>query len=149
MNTTTWTAIEEGFSRWPASKAEAIEAAEFDQAMVSYGTIDADYREFVLRYGGGILGARPIFGLRKAELMGTIGGNWTAPQITHWFKSRQWLGTKDWLIFSVDHGGNPIGFANDGTVWISDQMDFQQIVQLANGFEDYVLKWCLKLKSVD
>lgn len=149
MNAITWRRIEEGFDRWPQSRAEAIEPDEFDRAMEGYAVIDPDYREFVLRYGGGIIGAYPVYGLRKAELMGTVGGSWTAPQVTQWFRERRWAGTIDWLVFSLDHGGNPIGFAADGSIWLSDQLDFHQIVRFADGFEDFVLKWCLKLRNVE
>jgi hypothetical protein len=144
----TWAAIDALFARWPQARATSIDPVEFDQAMVPFGNIDPDYREFVLRYGGAIAGPTPIYGLRRAEFMGTIGGYWTAPTITEFFRNKKWPATGDWFIFSIDHGGNPVGFAKDGTVWLSDQMDFGQIVQIASGFEDYLLKWCLKVRKV-
>lgn len=52
------------------------------------------------------------------------------------------------MIFTVDGAGNPIGFAEDRNVWLSDQLDFGQIVKLASGFEDYLLKWCLMTRKV-
>jgi hypothetical protein len=148
MNDDTWARIEEDFQRWPQSKASSVEAAEFDAVMTSYGPIDTDYREFVLRYGAAIVGPNPIYGLRKPDLMGSFGGKSTAPEITEWFRAKRWPGIDDWLIFSIDQGGNPIGFAKDGTVWLSDQLDFKQIVQLASNFEDYLMKWCLKTKPI-
>ena len=148
MNATTWARIEADFSRWPKSKASPVDSDEFDEAMQSFGPIDPDYREFVLRYGGGIVGPNPIYGLPKATFMGTVGGKSTAPDLTEWFRAKQWPGIDDWLIFAIDQGGNPIGFAKDGTVWLSDQLDFKQIVQLASGFEEYLLKWCLKVRPV-
>ena len=111
--------------------------------------IDADYRQFVLRYGGGIVGATPIYGLRKAEFMGNVGGKNTAPEITAWFRERGWPVINNWLVFSIDQGGNPVGLAADGKVWLADQLDFKQIVQIATGFEDYLLKWCLRVESVE
>ena len=148
MDQTTWVIIDVGFKRWPSSKASPVDPAEFDTAMQPYGPFDPDYREFVLRYGGGMVGAVPIYGLRKAEFMGTIGGNGTAPELTLLFTTKRWPGIAEWFIFSVDQGGNPIGFNKDGTVWLSDQTDFRQIVQLASSFEDFLLKWCLKLRKV-
>ena len=149
MHDDTWRMIAGRFQQRPETKACPVDAEEFDRIMQQFGTrIDRDYREFVLRYGGGFVGPNPVFGLRKAEMMGTVGGKGTAPEITQWFKNRHWPGVEDWLIFSIDQGGNPVGFAPDGTVWLSDQLDFGQMVQLATGFEDYILKWCLKVRKV-
>jgi hypothetical protein len=150
MNNNTWDMINERFQRRPQARAAAIAAEDFDRLMAIFKpNIDPDYREFVLRYGGGIVGADSIYGLRRAEWMGTIGGKDTAPDITQWFRDRNWPGIRDWLIFTVDQGGNPIGLAPDQTVWLSDQLDFKQIVQVASGFEDYLLKWCLKVRKLD
>jgi hypothetical protein len=129
--------------------ASRVDCSEFDSAMGEFrGHFDDDYREFVLRYGGGLVGPLPIYGLRKAPSMGTISGNGTASEITKWFRRMRWPGVEDWLIFCVDQGGNPIGFARDRTVWLSDQTNFPQIVQLGSGFEDFLLKWCLLTRNV-
>jgi hypothetical protein len=52
-------------------------------------------------------------------------------------------------VFSIDQGGNPIGFAKTGGVWLSDQLDFQQVMLIASNFEDYLLKWCFNTKPLD
>jgi len=149
MNEETWKVIEERFSRWPQDRASPVDAAEFDQAMTDFApNVDEDYRAFVLRYGGGFVGPNPIYGLRKAEWMGTVGGKATAPELTQLFRGKQWPAVQDWLIFSIDQGGNPVGLAQDRTVWLSDQLDYPQIVQLASGFEDFLLKWCLKIRKI-
>ena len=150
MNEDTWRSIDERFRRRPQAKASPVDATEFDHAIELFAPkIDPDYREFVLRYGGGLVGPSPIYGLRKAGFLGTIGGKSTAPEITTWFREKRWPGIDDWLVFSVDQGGNPIGFATDCSVWLSDQTDFPQIIKLAQGFEDYLLKWCLKVMNVE
>src|SRR5690348_11362384 len=111
MNNATWRMLEEAFNRWPRSRAAPVGAEEFDNAMDGFGIpVDPDYREFVLRYGGGLVGADPIYGLRKAEMMGTVGGNATAPALTRAFREKRWPGVDDWLVFSIDQGGNPVGF---------------------------------------
>lgn len=149
MSDETWEIIIDRFTRSPQSRASPVDPGEFDHAMQQYGPgIDKDYREFVLRVGGGLVGSEPIYGLRKAEWMGTVGGHGTAPAITEFFRKKGWPGVTSWFIFSIDQGGNPVGFAQDGTVWLSDQADFGQIVQVATGFEDYLLKWCLKTRKV-
>ena len=149
MNEDTWQRIDERFRRRPQARASPVDPAEFDGAMQGLAQkLDPDYREFVLRYGGGLVGPNPIYGLRKAEWMGTIGEVSTAPDLTRLYREKRWPGVEHWFIFSIDQGGNPIGFAPDGTVWLSDQLDYQQIVQLASNFEDYLLKWCFKVRPV-
>jgi hypothetical protein len=133
MDHHTWVLLEQGFNRWPESEASPVEPGEFDDVMGPYAPVEPDYRAFVLRYGGGIVGSSPIYGLRKAGWTGTISGNSTAPTVTEWFREKKWSGVEGWLIFSVDQGGNPIGLAADGAVWLSDQLDFKQVVQLAGG----------------
>jgi len=150
MDEATWKSIEDRFEQWPKDRASPIEASEFDSAMAAFElNIDPDYRRFVVLFGAGFVGPNPIYGLRTTKWMGAIGGKTTAPDITQWFRDKRWPGTEDWLIFSVDQGGNPVGFARDRTVWLSDQTDFKQIVQIASGFEDYLLKWCLKVRKVE
>ena len=150
MEEETWKRICDRFQRWPQDMASPVEASEFDFAMAGFEpNIDPDYRTFVLRYGGGFVGPNPIYGLRRTATMGIIGGTSTAPDMTRWFRGKHWPGVDEWLIFSIDQGGNPVGFAKDQSVWLSDQMDFKQIVQIASNFEDYILKWCLQLRDVE
>jgi hypothetical protein len=150
MDTKTWRDIDERFQRRPGARASPVDTTEFDR-VIGLGNhfIDPDYREFVVRYGGGLIGSSPIYGLRKAEFMGTVGGKSTAPEITNWFKVKRWPGVDQWLVFSIDLGGNPIGFNVDGRVWLSDQADFKEVIEIASGFEDYLLKWCLKMRDVE
>jgi hypothetical protein len=44
----------------------------------------------------------------------------------------------------VDHAGNPVGIDSEGRVWISDH-DARAVQLLADTFEGYVRKWCLRL----
>ena len=79
MNSETWSIIDESFARWPESKASGVSADEFERGVAPFGPhLDPDYREFVLRYGGGIVGPNPIDGLRKAEARGN--GRWRCPR---------------------------------------------------------------------
>jgi hypothetical protein len=150
MDETTWEKIDDRFQRWPQDRATSVDASEFEIAMAEFEpNIDTNYRRFVLLYGGGFVGPNPIYGLRRTATMGAIGGMSTAPEITRWFRNKHWPGTEEWLIFSIDQGGNPVGLAKDRTVWLSDQTDFRQIVRIASNFEDYLLKWCLKLRRVE
>jgi hypothetical protein len=71
-------------------------------------------------------------------------GEGSALEVTDRYRRQGWRGVEDWLIISMDHAGNPIGLTRDGKIWISDH-DFGQVTVIANSFEDYLRKQCLKL----
>jgi hypothetical protein len=144
MNVTTWDAVKERFKRFRSFWGQSVQPDEFDAAFSALGSPSVDYREFVLRYGGGYVGTYPIYGLRMAESMGKIAGARTAPELTDVFRSRKWPGIEDWLVFSVDQSGNPIGLRPDGAVWISD-LEHNQVTSLAESFEAFLRKWALRL----
>ena len=78
MDEAIWTTIQARYHRFPKAMASPVSADEFDRVMAEFGlNIDPDYREFVLRFGGGFVGSEPIYGLRKAALMGNIAGKGT------------------------------------------------------------------------
>src|SRR5688572_27177094 len=82
----------------PASAADvaAVEAfAGFD--------LPPDYKAFVERYGAGIVGALPVFGIGAAEAMGSTEKSVIA--VTEKFRGDQWPGTAGTLVISVDHAG--------------------------------------------
>lgn len=145
MNEQTWDLINQKYQQFRTYRASGIDGSEFDQSFAGFPAT-VDYREFVLRYGGGLVGTYPIYGLRLAEAMGTIGKQSTAPDITRFFRNREWPAVENWLVFSVDQSGNPVGMAADGTVWISD-VAFGQVQKLAETFEDFLLKWALRVKD--
>jgi hypothetical protein len=134
--------LEQDFNECPFLYGGEVPLEEIDQAAAALGmAFPQDYVEFVRRFGGGIVGPYPIFGLRKVSAMGRA---FSVVLVTTKFRRQQWPGTDKWIIISEDHAGNPIGFDADGKVWISDH-DFGQIVQIAASFEDYLRKKCLKL----
>lgn len=145
MRDQTWSAIDEKFRKYPSLRAEGVTYEEIDAASAGLGfSLDPDYREFVHRYGGAIVGPYPIFGLRKAEAMGRR--EMSAFEITAHYRKQGWRGVQDWLIVSADHAGNPIGLASDNKIWISDH-DFGQVTVIADSFENYIRNQCLKLDS--
>jgi hypothetical protein len=143
MRIETWSLINQGFQKFRSSWAECIGASEFDEAFVGF-PFTPEYRDFVLRYGGGFVGTYPIYGLRLAESMGMIEQKSTAPEITKFFREQKWPGAENWLIFSIDQSGNPIGFDASGAVWISDSLG-PAIVKLGDSFEDFLRKWALRI----
>lgn len=143
MNKETWALIDRQYQRFPSDHANGIEPSEFDASFAKFQTT-SDYRDFVLRYGGGLVGTYPIYGLRLAEDMGMIEKKATAPEITEVFRKRKWPAVEGWLVFSVDQSGNPIGLLPDGSVSISDGAR-AQVQRLSSTFEGFLLKWCLKV----
>jgi SMI1 / KNR4 family (SUKH-1) len=147
MKKSTWNLITEKYDQRPSYHSNGVAVEDFEKAFANFSVPD-DYREFVVRFGGGFIGTYPIYGLQLADSMGTIGRKCTAVEITAWFRERKWPGVEDWLIFSIDQSGNPVGFAADHSVWISDIAPLQ-VQKLGNDFEDFVLKWCLRVRDVN
>jgi len=143
MRNDTWEALEAQFAQHPVMRAESVPQAEFDTAVVGLSIpVPADFREFVLMYGGAIVGPYPIFGLRAAAAMGVGEGSFL--EITSHFREDGWPGVDQWLVISMDHAGNPVGVAEDGQVWCSDH-DAGEIVLVASSFEAYLRLSCLNL----
>jgi len=144
MRSDTLEVLEQKFRESPFLKGGTVPREEIDQAAAALGaTLPPDYIEFVEKFGGGIVGPYPIFGLRKVNAMGRV---FSVVSITKDFRQQNWRGTENWVVVSEDHAGNPIGLAPDGKVWISDH-DFGQITIVAESFEDYVRKKCLKMPN--
>jgi hypothetical protein len=146
MRNETWELLERQYRRFRTDRAEGVDGSEFDAKFVGL-PVSADYREFVIRYGGALVGNYPIYGLRMAEDMGTVRGKRTAPEITQMFRDLKWQSVENWLVFSIDQSGQPIGMPADGSVLISDR-GLGQVQQLADSFEDFLLKWGLRLVPI-
>lgn len=143
MRDETWKAIEDMFTRHPTLRAERVAAAEIEAAEADIGIrLSDDYKEFIGRYGGAILGPFPIFGLRRATPMANSDGSFV--EVTRSFRRQRWPGTERWAIISVDHAGNPVGIDNEGKIWISDH-DARAVQLLGDSFDSYLRKWCLRL----
>lgn len=100
-----------------------------------------DYVEFLQKFGGAVVGAFPIFGLRPVPVMGK---SWSVLEMTNWYRQQSIPEANKWVVFSEDHAGNPVGFDESGVVWTYDH-DFGGTTRLMNSFEDYLRKRCLKI----
>ena len=130
--------LDQLFKSLPVLVGGAVSRGEIDAAELRIGMrFDADYREFIERYGGGVVGSLPIFGLRRAEVMAedTFG----VVDVTARFRADGWRPTDEWVVISMDLAGNPIGLAEGGEVWISDH-DSGATSMVAPTFEDFVRK---------
>jgi len=142
MNSKTWQTLEAIFAAHRILRAEGVTYEEIDATAQQAGfDLHSDYREFVHRYGGAIVGPYRIYGLRRAPAM--AGSDGSVFEITRHYRKQRWPGTAEWLVFSSDHCGNPIGLDQDGKVWICDH-DFGGLQIIANSFEDYLRHHCLK-----
>ena len=143
MKENTWQTLNELFSISPILKAEGVAASEIAAAEAEIGVVlSRDYKDFIAEYGGAIIGPFRIFGLRKAIPMGKNEASFV--EITKMFRQQHWPGVEKWAIISMDHGGNPIGLDEAGTVWISDH-DAQAVQVIAHDFEEYLRRCCLNL----
>ena len=58
------------FKAMPGLVGGAVPIEEIEVAEKAVGiTFDSDYREFILRYGGAVIGSLPVLGLRRAEVL--------------------------------------------------------------------------------
>lgn len=103
-----------------------------------------EYREFILKYGGAVVGPYPIFGLRSADVMDE--DRWSVVEITNQIRQIGIDDANKWIIVSEDHAGNPIGMDGDGKIFIYDH-DFGGVSEIATSFEEYIRRVCLKLIS--
>jgi hypothetical protein len=145
MSPEIWTALDEMFAKHPITKAEPVPYEEIDQAAMTAGVhFPQDYREFIHRYGGAIVGPYPVVGLRKAKAMARTESS--VFDVTEQFWRQGWRGVNDWLVISIDHAGNPIGLDKDGKIWISDH-DAGLVEVIASTFEEYLRTRCLNLSG--
>jgi hypothetical protein len=84
-----------------------------------------------------MVGSSPIIGLRESETM----GHGTLANVNSRFRSEHWPHVSDWVVFSVDLAGNPVGYDADGIVWSYDH-DAGEAFRLADSFEGF-LEGCL------
>lgn len=143
MKEETWQALENFFSKASILKAEPVNLDEIAAAESKVGIrLSADYAEFIARYGGAIVGPFRIFGLRRAAAMGVDEGSFV--EVTTAFRKKEWPGVDGLIVFSMDHGGNPVGIDGQGKVWISDH-DKGGLQIIANNFEEYIRRQCLEI----
>jgi len=130
------------YEEFPFLRAEEVPSeAEIADAERELGVpFPADYREFLLRYGGAFAGPDPVYGLRPVEDMGRM---WSVVDATRRYREDGVPGADEWIIVSVDKGGNPVGIDRNGAVWIWDH-DFGGLAPLAKDFEKWLRRWNLK-----
>jgi hypothetical protein len=143
MRADTLRRLDDDFQKHPVTVAGQVPLPEVVALEQQAGfSLPQDYKDFVARYGGSIVGPYSVYGLRAADAMGD--DETSALEVTQRFRNQQWRGTEAWLVISTDHAGNPIGLDKSGKVWISDH-DAGVVEVIANSFEEYLRKRCLKM----
>ncbi len=103
MTEETWRRLETFRAGWLESLAGPVPAQEVDAVSSELGlSFPPDYREFLLRYGGGMVGPYPIFGLRISEAM-AMGFASTVVWQTHRYRDQKLPGINECLIISSDY----------------------------------------------
>jgi cell wall assembly regulator SMI1 len=139
----TWAQLNALFDASPLLRAGTVGEGEVRAAEKQLGIeLPDDYRKFIMLYGGALVGPFPIYGLRLAKPMGKSEGSFV--EVTRQFRKQRWRGVDDWVVFSTDHSGNPIGLDRSGVVWLSDH-DRGSVEKLADDFDGYIRRWCLGL----
>jgi hypothetical protein len=142
MDNDTWTTLERQFKESPIMRATPATDREIGGAQRQLGcSFHEDYVDFLLRYGGAMVGSYPIFGIHRAHVMGK--NFYSVVDVTRRFRDDRWPGTSDWYVISMDGSGNPIGVDVHGRVWISDH-DQGNISLLAPNFETFLIQNALQ-----
>lgn len=141
MQQSTLNLLNDFFAKLPFMKGGQVGATEIDDAERILGVnFSADYREFLERFGGAIVGPYPVYGLRRCEPMSAH--LWSVVKVTEHFRSQPWPGAGGWYVISMDHAGNPIGVDDSGKLFCFDH-DAGETIEIAPDFETYLLD-CLK-----
>src|SRR6266699_675666 len=99
MRHDTLQALDNLFRESPILKAEGVPTAEIAAAEAEIGAVlSDDYKDFLSRYGGAIVGPFPVFGLRRAAPMAADEGSFV--DVTNFFRRQRWPGVEDWTIIS-------------------------------------------------
>lgn len=67
----------------------------------------------------------------------------TCADLTESFRSDNWPGTENWIVFATDESGNPVGFDNEGRIWISDHLT-GSLGCIAADFESFLEAYLLE-----
>ncbi len=142
MDSKTIRRLEKEFQAFPVMTSGAPDAATWDDELAKLDFRPSeDYVEFIRRFGGSIVGPYTVVGIGVSPAMGQEERSVSA--FTGIFRADDWPGTENWIVFSKDLGGNPIGMDIGGIVWSWDH-DAGEMICLADSFERFLLAHCLR-----
>jgi cell wall assembly regulator SMI1 len=142
MTDATTAKLDADFAKHPVLVAGPAEEADIASLEAAIGfSLPSDYRAFVKRYGGAIVGPYSVYGIGASDAMGDDEAS--AIQVTERFRAQKWPGTETALVVSMDHAGNAVTLDASGAVHRFDH-DGGTTEQLASSFESFLVDWCLK-----
>ncbi len=140
MKKSTFEKLENLFDEFPFMKSEPVSIDELSNAEKKLGVrFTPDYKEFVQKYGGAIVGSFPIYGLRQADPMDDK--LWSVYSVTMHYRNEGWPCVENLYIISSDHADNPVGITNVGKI-VSYDHDLGELVSVSESFEEYLIQ-CL------
>ncbi|QKG83921.1 SMI1/KNR4 family protein [Kroppenstedtia pulmonis] len=123
--------------RVPEAFGGQVSEEEVEKAEGILGVkIQDDYKEFIRRFGAGCVGQAVILGLREAEFFPTP--SFIEESLD--FRKHLPSAYSKMVVIGVDGAGNPIGFIYPSEMIFVYDHDFGGRYDLANSFEDYILK---------
>lgn len=138
MKNSTLDKLEKHFDEFPFMRSEPVPESEIIEAENKLGVrFDSDYKEFIQKYGGAIVGPFPVYGLRRADPMDDE--LWSVIEVTMRYRNEGWPDTENLYIISTDHADNPVGITEDSRV-ISYDHDFGETIEVAESFEAYLIQ---------
>lgn len=141
MKQATLDLLDSDYAKYPMLVAGPATPSDISQIEEFTGySLPQDYKVFVEKYGGAIVGPYSVFGFGASEAMGDDESS--AIEVTKRFRSQDWPGTKTCLVISIDHAGNAITLDANGHVRRYDH-DCGSTELIAESFEDFVTDWCL------
>jgi hypothetical protein len=141
MKRNTIDSLKRGFDRHPILSSGAPDTQLWDSELARLDLTPADdYIEFIRLFGGSIVGSYTIVGVGASPAMGAEESS--VVELTRTFRADGWPGTEQWIVFSNDLAGNPIGMDRHGVIWTWDH-DSGQTMQLADSFESFLTEHCL------
>ncbi|MCK5688889.1 SMI1/KNR4 family protein [Myxococcota bacterium] len=136
MTEDVWSKLADRATQFPMMFGSGASAEEIADAESELGCkFDFSYVRFLREYGGAMVGADPVLGLRQADVMGD--DLWSVIETTQRFRTDQWAGVSGWYVVCVDGVGNPIGVDVSGAVHVSDHHG-GGVQKLTDTFEEYL-----------
>lgn len=129
--------VERYFRQSPELRGEPATQDVIDEAQRILGCrFSQSYVEFLSRFGCGVIGADPIYGLGP-EKVDAMGIDDSVVKQTQRFRAQKWPSVENWYITSADGRGNPVGINVDGKVRLVDH-DVGDVVVVAEDFDSFL-----------
>lgn len=136
MKQSTFDRLDQFFGDAPFMCGGGVGADQIESAQRTLDVVfSPEYRQFLIKYGGALVGPYPIYGLARAEPMDEH--LWSVTEVTRHFRDQNWPGVERVYVISMDHAGNPIYISADGKVMTFDH-DAGRLAEVAPDLDAYL-----------